>query len=44
MKDITRKSRTFPRGDLCGHEPMGLVCAALFIAWVALVCRIASIW
>ncbi|MBN8967996.1 MAG: hypothetical protein J0G95_05995 [Rhizobiales bacterium] len=27
-----------------GREPLGLVCAALALAWVALVCRIASIW
>jgi hypothetical protein len=27
-----------------GREPLGLVCAALALAWIALVCRIASIW
>jgi hypothetical protein len=31
------------RSDLFGFEPLGLVCAALFLAWVALVLRIVSI-
>lgn len=30
--------------NLRGLEPMGLVCAALSLAWIALVFRIASVW
>lgn len=30
--------------DIMGFEPMGVVCAALALAWIALACRIASIW
>jgi hypothetical protein len=37
-------ARSAIRSDLFGYEPLGLVCAALFLAWVALVLRIASIW
>ncbi len=44
MNNITRKSRPVPRGDLFGYEPMGLICIALFISWLALMCRIISIW
>lgn len=44
MTDATRKSRLLPRADLFGFEPMSLICAALFISWLALVFRIISIW
>ena len=37
-------ARPVIRTDLFGYEPLGLVCAALFVAWVALMLRIVSIW
>ena len=40
----TAAARAAIRTDLFGYEPLGLVCAALFVAWVALVLRIVSIW
>ncbi len=40
----TRNGRHVLRGDLFGIQPMGLVCAALFMSWIVLILRIASIW
>ncbi|MBN9600496.1 MAG: hypothetical protein J0G28_12590 [Afipia sp.] len=32
------------QASVFGREPLGLICAALALAWIALICRIASIW
>ena len=32
------------QASVFGREPLGLICAALALAWIALICRIVSIW
>ncbi len=42
---IALTERAIPlQASVFGREPLGLICAALALAWVALICRIASIW